>query len=157
MKYCAKCGHELIDEAIVCTNCGCMTGPIPKKFGNKSSHTIKENSEHSTKAVEVFNFLFSLTTIISCFFVILALITAYVDSYVYSGNYISSDYRAEGISSAIALIFSLSSLGFGIASFVLGLVNRLRGEKLFSSITRFILGVLLFILTIVLTGHSVLC
>ena len=23
MKYCSKCGKELYDEAIVCTNCGC--------------------------------------------------------------------------------------------------------------------------------------
>ena len=25
MKYCTKCGHELVDEAVVCTNCGCAT------------------------------------------------------------------------------------------------------------------------------------
>ena len=24
MKYCSKCGHELLDEAIVCVHCGCM-------------------------------------------------------------------------------------------------------------------------------------
>ena len=23
MKYCSKCGKEMIDEAIVCPNCGC--------------------------------------------------------------------------------------------------------------------------------------
>ena len=23
MKYCCKCGHELIDEAVVCPHCGC--------------------------------------------------------------------------------------------------------------------------------------
>ncbi len=23
MKYCQKCGHELVDEAIICTSCGC--------------------------------------------------------------------------------------------------------------------------------------
>ncbi|MBQ4111145.1 MAG: zinc ribbon domain-containing protein [Clostridia bacterium] len=27
MKYCSKCGNELIDEAIVCTNCGCGVNP----------------------------------------------------------------------------------------------------------------------------------
>ena len=26
MKFCTKCGHELVDEAVVCTNCGCATG-----------------------------------------------------------------------------------------------------------------------------------
>ena len=23
MKFCSKCGHEIMDEAIVCPNCGC--------------------------------------------------------------------------------------------------------------------------------------
>ncbi len=27
MKYCTKCGHELVDEAIICTNCGCAVTP----------------------------------------------------------------------------------------------------------------------------------
>lgn len=26
MKYCSKCGKELIDEAVVCVHCGCSTG-----------------------------------------------------------------------------------------------------------------------------------
>lgn len=26
MKYCTKCGKELVDEAVVCTHCGCATG-----------------------------------------------------------------------------------------------------------------------------------
>lgn len=24
MKYCSKCGNELVDEAVVCTKCGCV-------------------------------------------------------------------------------------------------------------------------------------
>ncbi len=28
MKYCSKCGKELDDEAVVCTNCGCA---VPNK------------------------------------------------------------------------------------------------------------------------------
>lgn len=23
MKFCSKCGHEIVDEAVVCPNCGC--------------------------------------------------------------------------------------------------------------------------------------
>lgn len=23
MKYCSKCGHQIMDEAIICPNCGC--------------------------------------------------------------------------------------------------------------------------------------
>lgn len=27
MKYCQKCGKELVDEAIICVNCGCSVQP----------------------------------------------------------------------------------------------------------------------------------
>lgn len=26
MKYCQKCGKEIMDQAVVCPNCGCATG-----------------------------------------------------------------------------------------------------------------------------------
>ena len=26
MKYCKKCGNELLDEAVICPKCGCSTG-----------------------------------------------------------------------------------------------------------------------------------
>ena len=26
MKYCSKCGNELLDEAVICPKCGCSTG-----------------------------------------------------------------------------------------------------------------------------------
>ena len=26
MKYCAKCGKEIMDEAVICPNCGCAPG-----------------------------------------------------------------------------------------------------------------------------------
>ena len=27
MKFCSKCGAEILDEAVVCTNCGCAVSP----------------------------------------------------------------------------------------------------------------------------------
>lgn len=29
MKYCTKCGKELLDDAVFCTACGCATGDGP--------------------------------------------------------------------------------------------------------------------------------
>lgn len=35
MKYCTKCGAELLDEAVICPNCGCSaTPPQPQKDTN---------------------------------------------------------------------------------------------------------------------------
>ena len=28
MKYCQKCGKELVDEAVVCVHCGCSVQPV---------------------------------------------------------------------------------------------------------------------------------
>ena len=29
MKFCQKCGKELVDEAVICTHCGCSVGSSP--------------------------------------------------------------------------------------------------------------------------------
>lgn len=36
MKFCSKCGKEIVDEAIVCPNCGCaVVNPnVPQEFTN---------------------------------------------------------------------------------------------------------------------------
>ncbi|MBQ7896946.1 MAG: zinc ribbon domain-containing protein [Clostridia bacterium] len=36
MKYCSKCGKEILDEAIVCPNCGCavVNATIPQQIEN---------------------------------------------------------------------------------------------------------------------------
>ena len=31
MKYCTKCGHELLDEAVLCPHCGCLTNDFALK------------------------------------------------------------------------------------------------------------------------------
>ncbi len=30
MKYCTKCGHELVDEAVFCVGCGCAVEAVEK-------------------------------------------------------------------------------------------------------------------------------
>ena len=31
MKFCQYCGQQLLDQAVVCPNCGCATGPQPQE------------------------------------------------------------------------------------------------------------------------------
>jgi len=40
MKYCAKCGKELVDEAVVCIGCGCAI-ESPQPIKNQSSSTFQ--------------------------------------------------------------------------------------------------------------------
>ena len=37
MKYCSKCGKELIDEAIICTGCGCAVAKPTSFIEDKAS------------------------------------------------------------------------------------------------------------------------
>lgn len=38
MKYCVKCGKELLDEAVFCTGCGCATGtPMPTATASQTT------------------------------------------------------------------------------------------------------------------------
>ena len=36
MKYCSKCGKELMDEAVICPSCGCSVASLSN---NKYEHT----------------------------------------------------------------------------------------------------------------------
>lgn len=122
MKFCTKCGHEMVDEAIVCTGCGCATAPIPKK-------SRKPTKAGNNLNLYAYNFVFSIFTAICLFCLLLA--------------------RFEYNLSIVALIFSIASLGFGIASFAVSMFRCLRVEIKFSSITRLVIGCLLFIASIV--------
>lgn len=39
MKFCSKCGKELMDEAVVCPGCGCPTGGYSQNHSNPSSYS----------------------------------------------------------------------------------------------------------------------
>ena len=57
MKYCSKCGKELVDEAVICTSCGCYVvqpqqNPIPTQYPLERS-----NNQGLQTAALVFMFL----------------------------------------------------------------------------------------------------
>lgn len=43
MKYCTKCGKELMDEAVICPNCGCAVAGINVNNGMASNQQIGES------------------------------------------------------------------------------------------------------------------
>ncbi|MBQ7096316.1 MAG: hypothetical protein IJN80_07730 [Clostridia bacterium] len=40
MKYCQKCGKELVDEAVVCTGCGCTVEQPKKENGGNDGLAV---------------------------------------------------------------------------------------------------------------------
>ena len=38
MKYCSHCGAQLLDEAVICTNCGCAVSGAKGQYSSSSSN-----------------------------------------------------------------------------------------------------------------------
>ena len=63
MKFCSTCGKEIMEEAVICPNCGCLV--------EKASQ--KNNSESGLKiAAKIFMILGTIGLGISCFLIPLA-------------------------------------------------------------------------------------
>ena len=55
MKYCTHCGKELVDEAVVCTSCGCKAAPAPS-----NNSILKEDDK------KIFVLLIKIFMVIGC-------------------------------------------------------------------------------------------
>ncbi len=54
MKYCTKCGTQLVDEAIVCTGCGCSVATITSPNTAMSPTVTRQAESGTTTAAKVF-------------------------------------------------------------------------------------------------------
>ena len=81
MKFCTKCGAELVDEAVICTKCGRMvenqlTPPTaPIKETTLDEPTPQKNP---SALLIVSNFVHSLGIALSLFFLFLSVLKAHV-------------------------------------------------------------------------------
>jgi hypothetical protein len=62
MKYCTHCGNEIVDEAVVCTKCGCAVGQIIQSSSGVGSKFI---GGLVTLILGIVGLIFSLVTISS--------------------------------------------------------------------------------------------
>lgn len=112
MKYCSKCGKELVDEAIVCTGCGCSV-----QYENRSIN--KEVKKHSNnydpmKAVYIMSFFSNILLAVTLAFILNTIISEYIWSY---NGYIYLFYE-EGFVYC-SLISAFPTIIFNIITLVL--------------------------------------
>ena len=155
MKFCEKCGHQLVDEAIVCVNCGCAISNCNSNHGVEPS-AVKEKKEN---ALVAFNFVSSIFIVLCLFFAFISIALAYVyataeltGSYTYRIN-VNVRFWLNDSGAILAFLCSLGSFGFGITSLVIALAKKVESDKLFNSILRLIVGILLVVLSIVLLSN----
>jgi len=76
MKYCSKCGNELMDEAVICTKCGCMIESSTNKVVlEKSAQSVTESSNDNTNAV--ISLIMGIVSVIFAFIFIWTLADGY--------------------------------------------------------------------------------
>lgn len=65
MKFCSKCGKELMDEAVVCTGCGCATGTTaPRQTTVQHSEFYKAVQQFTAQVQPVY--ILSIISIVLC-------------------------------------------------------------------------------------------
>ena len=64
MKYCTHCGAELMDEAVLCTKCGCWV--TPGSTSNSGEVTLPSANEQNAKlnVCSLIGFILSMASII---------------------------------------------------------------------------------------------
>lgn len=67
--YCRKCGNEIMDDAVICPKCGCLTGtqPLPTIQQNSSTSRPKKSSSGLQTAAKIFLILACIGSGISTF------------------------------------------------------------------------------------------
>ena len=147
MKFCTKCGHELVDDAVICLACGCMVGgaATPKKVQTPTETPTANPQQLPT----IFNFVFTLAAMVSAFFLVLSF------AFPYAEVWLDTVYVYPQVNFAIlAWLCSFVSLGFGVASFSATLAKRLGTEKMLGAIARFIMGLMLSLLCFIVIGAA---
>lgn len=157
MKFCTKCGNELLDEAVVCMKCGCAVSNSAQGHTAISNHpkvSVDTSTAKRGKCLNVFNFVFDVSAILYMAMLWISVAYSYVwaDIYTtrYSGYNISVNLYLEYGCIIIAFILSIVMLGFGITCFSVTLANRHREEKLFAGIKRLIAGACALVVGIML-------
>lgn len=64
MKYCEKCGNELLDEAILCPKCGCSVG--------KSQNDIQRDQQAKKQSQGAVLILAGIAVIVIFFLLVMA-------------------------------------------------------------------------------------
>ena len=163
MKFCRTCGAQYNDDAVFCTNCGNVLDSAPVNPAPNPTPAYAPNMAYSQPAPApmaplmqpkkkqtgaVFGFLFNLCLLLYSVFSFLAVVYAYVSTSTYS-YYAYSNFWFDETCVILSFVMAFPLLAFGIVSFVFGLKEKEDATKKFAGIFRFIAGIVLFIVSII--------
>ena len=131
--FCRHCGKELLDEAVLCPNCGKMVKKASFSTQKNAFGQVNQTSEQekSEKRKTVFSKTFGVTATVFIW-LSLAMTLSGIMEYVYSYQMGYSSPITEFHVSAVFM--GLIALGFGITSFVFGIKQKNYAVKYISTI-----------------------
>ena len=87
MKYCSKCGNALMDEAVLCTKCGCLIeSSASKAVLEKSAQSATESNNDNTNAV--ISLIMGIASVIFAIIFICLLAEEYEGIAFFIGNWV---------------------------------------------------------------------
>ena len=105
MKYCVKCGAEMLDEAVICTKCGCLSSDNRLNIEKKSNRVKYINSKNNYNTL--------LPFILGCLSLIMSIIL-WVNVIINSAFILLLatlfNYLGFGCLSIIAIIISVKNI-----------------------------------------------
>ena len=151
MKYCSKCGHELLDEAIVCVHCGCM---IENKVAVSKKKVQTTSVETANKEQVIVNFVFWLLAVIALTFYIIGIMQAHGEVYIDLDNINEWNVVVDRIDHLDVnwdafkwgIIPSIGAMFTSIASIFLSFKDKMPLKDILASILKAVIGLLLILI-----------
>ncbi|MBQ9761020.1 MAG: hypothetical protein IJW16_06700 [Clostridia bacterium] len=144
MKYCTKCGAEIFDDAVICIKCGCaVEGGISEQPIQKAVQNSTDEKKAGNTLLPVFNFVFSIASIFSVFFLITSVLESHIS--IYGSYYRYGNWYLEDDLLRFAIVFSGIATVFALTCLIIAAVKKPTKEIVFSCISRLFFAFLLFI------------
>ena len=120
MKYCVKCGNELLDEAVVCTKCGCAADLTQSQAISQNNNDLVNELSNKVKTNGI------IWLVIGCIQILLGLFVQYVFLIVGILNIVTAisdiNYSKQVITSPVGIYKKFEPLVMPIITLIYNLV-----------------------------------
>lgn len=148
MKYCTKCGAQLMDEAVMCTKCGCMVELVRTPRRQSGVMPSKQKQGAFSALLAVANLLYSFFFHLALFAMLISVAEAELVTMSKKPTLTWLQMNEAGL--LVAGISSLAMLVFAFLSFIITLVKKREVEAVFPSAARLLVSVMAVITELIL-------
>ena len=122
--FCYKCGKELVEEAVICPNCGCWANG--DTLGKRKTPKARDDKREETGNGLLFIFIIAGFALVGLAYLLQMSAMVYSVAYLYVKQMkaIAVAHTLLSWLKIAGFISSILSLGLGIVSFIMGLKEK---------------------------------